>query len=210
MELVLHVLVMICIYATLATSFSLLIGFSGLFAFGHAVFYAIGAYTTAILTIRFHLPFPLPLLCSMIVGAAVGFAVVLPSLRISGIYLIITTLALQVIAIDVLINWPGLTGGPTGLSGVPPIRLFGHALAGPAQFLPLAAVVALLCYGAAAHVGASPFGRALRAMRYALCARMKARQSRWARTSSIWTWLPDTARRPLCVRSISRLRRARS
>ena len=58
MELVLHIGVMICIYAILATSFNLLIGFSGLFAFGHAVFYALGAYITALTALRLHLPFP--------------------------------------------------------------------------------------------------------------------------------------------------------
>ncbi len=165
MDLVAHVLVMICIYAILATSFNLLIGFAGLFAFGHAVFYALGAYVTAILAIRYHLPFPIPLLCAMVVTGLVGLAVALPALRIAGIYLIIATLALQVIAIDVFINWPSLTGGPTGLSGVPPISLFGAQLVSPFQFLPVAAIVALLCYGVARHVGASPFGRALRAMR---------------------------------------------
>src|SRR6185312_1603898 len=124
MELVLHIAVMVCIYVILATSFNLLIGFAGLFAFGHAVFYALGAYTTALTAIRLHLPFPLPLLISMLITGVVGLAVALPALRISGIYLVITTLALQVIAIDVIINWTSLTGGPTGISNVPPVMLF--------------------------------------------------------------------------------------
>src|SRR5580692_9549015 len=165
MELILHIAVMVCIYAVLATSFNLLIGFAGLFAFGHAVFYALGAYTTAIAAMRLHLPFPLPLLISIVITGIVGLAVALPALRISGIYLVITTLALQVIAIDVIINWTSLTGGPTGLSGVPPITLFGKTLSGPALFLPIAAVAAVLCFLIARHIGESPFGRALRAMR---------------------------------------------
>jgi ABC-type branched-subunit amino acid transport system permease subunit/ABC-type branched-subunit amino acid transport system ATPase component len=165
MELILHIAVMVCIYAILATSFNLLIGFAGLFAFGHAVFYALGAYTTAIIAMRLHLPFPLPLLISIVITGIVGLAVALPALRISGIYLVITTLALQVIAIDIIINWTDLTGGPTGLSGVPPITLFGKTLSGPALFLPVAIIAALLCYLVARHIGESPFGRALRAMR---------------------------------------------
>lgn len=165
MELVLHIGVMICLYAILATSFNLLIGFSGLFAFGHATFYALGAYTTAILAQRLHLPFPLPLIASVLVTGGVGLAVALPSLRISGIYLIITTLALQVIAIDVIVNWTSLTGGPSGISGIPPLAIAGYAFTGPARFLPVAAVAALLCFLIARHVGNSPFGRALRAMR---------------------------------------------
>jgi branched-chain amino acid transport system permease protein len=165
MELVLHISVMVCIYVILATSFNLLIGFAGLFAFGHAVFYALGAYATAITAIHFHLPFPIPLIISVIITGLVGLAVALPSMRVSGIYLVITTLALQVITIDVLINWTSLTGGPTGISNVPPIHLFGATLSGAAAFLPLAIVTALLCFLIARHIGNSPFGRALRAMR---------------------------------------------
>ncbi|MFI4983564.1 MAG: branched-chain amino acid ABC transporter permease, partial [Nevskiales bacterium] len=156
---------MVCIYAILATSFNLLLGIAGLFAFGHAVFYALGAYATAITTIRMQLPFPIPMIISVLITGAVGLAVALPSLRISGIYLVITTLALQVIAIDVIINWTSLTGGPTGISGIPAISLFGHRLVGPARFLPVAATAALLCFVISRHIGDSPFGRALRAMR---------------------------------------------
>jgi branched-chain amino acid transport system permease protein len=165
MELLLHIVVMVCIYAILATSFNLLIGFAGLFAFGHAVFYALGAYVTALTALRLHLPFPLPLLLSVLLTGIVGLAVALPSLRIAGIYLIITTLALQVIAIDVIINWTSLTGGPTGISGIPAISLLGTSLSGPVLFMPVAIIVAVLCFLVARHIGNSPFGRALRAMR---------------------------------------------
>jgi ABC-type branched-subunit amino acid transport system permease subunit/ABC-type branched-subunit amino acid transport system ATPase component len=165
MELVWHIAVMVCIYAILATSFNLLLGIAGLFAFGHAVFYALGAYATAIFTLRMGLPFPLPLIAGVLITGAVGLAVALPSLRISGIYLVITTLALQVIAIDAIINWTTLTGGPTGLSGIPPINLFGWTLVGPQAFLPIAILAAALCFLIARHIDDSPFGRAMRAMR---------------------------------------------
>ena len=164
MELVLHIGVMICLYAILAVSFNLLIGFSGLFAFGHATFYALGAYTTAILAQQ-GMPFPLPTIAAVLITGLVGLAVALPSLRISGIYLIITTLALQVIAIDIILNWTSLTGGPSGLSGIPPLRIAGFAASGPARFLPVAALAAVGCFFVARLVGRSPFGRALRAMR---------------------------------------------
>jgi ABC-type branched-subunit amino acid transport system permease subunit/ABC-type branched-subunit amino acid transport system ATPase component len=165
MELVWHIAVMVCIYAILATSFNLLLGIAGLFAFGHAVFYALGAYATAIFTLRLGLPFPLPLIAGVLITGTVGLAVALPSLRISGIYLVITTLALQVIAIDVIINWTALTGGPTGLSGIPPINLFGWTLVGPRAFLPIAIAATALCFLIARHIDYSPFGRAMRAMR---------------------------------------------
>ncbi len=58
MDYLLHILVMVCLYAILASSFNLLIGFAGLFALSHAAFYALGAYAAAITTTSLGLPFP--------------------------------------------------------------------------------------------------------------------------------------------------------
>ena len=69
------------------------------------------------------------------------------------------------IAIDVIINWTSLTGGPSGIAGIPPLSIAGHTFSGPAQFLPIAVIAALLCFLVVRHVGHGPFGRALRAMR---------------------------------------------
>ena len=163
MDIVLHFGVMLCIYVILATSFNLLIGFSGLFAFSHAAFYAIGAYTTAILSPT--LGFPLTLVISFTLAGLVGASLSIPALRISGIYLIIASLAFQSIMLEVIINWTELTGGPSGLAGIPPVRVFGAALSGDAAFLPFAAITALVCFGITWRVANSPFGRALKAMR---------------------------------------------
>ncbi len=163
MDIALHLGVMLCMYAILATSFNLLIGFSGLFAFSHAGFYALGAYATAILAP--HLSFPLTLVLACAFTGLVGVGLAIPTLRISGIYLIIASLAFQSIVLEVIINWNSLTGGPGGIAGIAPIRLFGHALSGDRAFLPFAFVVALICFGIAWRIANSPFGRALKAMR---------------------------------------------
>jgi branched-chain amino acid transport system permease protein len=164
-DYLLHVLVMVCLYVVLATSFNLLIGFAGLFALSHAAFYAIGAYVTAILATSLHLPFPIPLLAAVLFAAAVGILVALPALRVAGEYLVVVTLALQVIVLQVILNWKGLTGGTDGISGVPGLAFFGWRLDGPAKFLPFAAAMAVLCFAAGWRLAHSPFGRALRAMR---------------------------------------------
>jgi branched-chain amino acid transport system permease protein len=163
MDIALHLGVTICLYVILATSFNLLIGFSGLFAFSHAGFYALGAYATAILASS--LGFPLTLVVACVFTGLVGVALAIPTLRISGIYLIIASLAFQSIVLEVIINWGDLTGGPGGIAGIPPIRLFGITLAGDRAFLPFAAVTALICFGIAWRIANSPFGRALKAMR---------------------------------------------
>ena len=72
MEYVLHVLAMFCLYSILATSFNLLVGFSGMFALSHAALYAIGAYTTAIVTTKLGVPFPVDIIASVLMAAVIS------------------------------------------------------------------------------------------------------------------------------------------
>ncbi len=165
MDYITHILVMMSIFIILASSFNLLIGYAGLFALAHAGFFAIGAYTTAILSTRYGLPFPVPLLIGAVLTAAVGALIALPALRTSGHYLVIITLAFQVILLAFLHNVKSLTGGADGITGIGRISIFGYELATAAQFLPLAIAMAALCFWICWRVANSPFGRALRAMR---------------------------------------------
>jgi ABC-type branched-subunit amino acid transport system permease subunit/ABC-type branched-subunit amino acid transport system ATPase component len=165
MDYVLHVLVMVSLYAILASSFNLLIGYAGLFALSHAAFFGVGAYATAILAAKLGIPFPWPLFAGVAVTALLGVVIALPALRIGGDYLVIVTLALQIIVSAILINWTDLTGGTDGIRAIPRVVLFGVSLDTPGKFLPLALAVAAICFAIAWRLGASPFGRALKAMR---------------------------------------------
>jgi ABC-type branched-subunit amino acid transport system permease subunit/ABC-type branched-subunit amino acid transport system ATPase component len=156
---------MVSLYAILASSFNLLIGYAGLFALSHAAFFGVGAYATAILAAKLGVPFPWPLIAGIGVTAILGVVVALPALRIGGDYLVIVTLALQVIVTAVLLNWTDLTGGTDGIRAIPRAVVFGTSLDTPGRFLPLAALVAAACFAVAWRLGASPFGRALKAMR---------------------------------------------
>ena len=165
MEYVSHVLVMVCLYSILATSFNLLIGYGGIFALAHATFYAAGAYVCAILGTKLGIGFPFTILAGAVVTAALGILIAFPAMRVGSHYLVVITLALQAIMVDFLMNTKPLTGGPDGISGIPPVQIFGYVLNNPVRFLPLAAVAAVICILIARRMGASPFGRALRAMR---------------------------------------------
>jgi branched-chain amino acid transport system permease protein len=165
MDYLLYILVLLALYVILATSFNLLIGFGGLFALSHAAFYAFGAYATAILTTRYGLPFPLPMLAGVLFAAAVGALIALPALRIAGVYLVIVSLALQIIVVEVLQNGGSFTGGTDGITGVPPLQIGDIALSSPGRFLPVAVIAAAICFWIAHRVAHSPFGRSLRAMR---------------------------------------------
>lgn len=165
MEYLLYIGVMIALYVILSTSFNLLIGTGGLFALSQAAFYSFGAYSTAILSTRYGLPFPIPMLVGIAVAAIIGVLIALPALRVSGVYLVIVTLALQFIVVSVYNNGGSLTGGTDGIRGIAPIEFAGVQLSTPATFLPLAVLMAALCFWFAWRVVHSPYGRALRAMR---------------------------------------------
>ena len=156
---------MVSLYAILASSFNLLIGYAGLFALSHAAFFGVGAYATAILAAKLGVPCPWPMFAGIAITAALGVVIALPALRIGGDYLVIVTLALQIIVTAVLLNWTDLTGGTDGIRAIPRVELAGVKLDTPGKFLPLALVVAAICFAIAWRLGASPFGRALKAMR---------------------------------------------
>lgn len=165
MDYMTHIAVMACLYVILTSSFNLLIGYAGLFALAHAGFFAVGAYTTAILSVHYGLPFPVPMLVGALLTAGVGAFIAMPALRTSGHYLVIITIAFQVILLAFLLNMKGLTGGADGITGIQRVSIFGMKLATSAEFLPLAFIMAVICFWICWRVANSPFGRALRAMR---------------------------------------------
>jgi branched-chain amino acid transport system permease protein len=97
-----------------AIGLNILVGYCGQLSIGHAGFIAVGAYTTAILTNRLELPFLVGLICAGLVAGFIGLIFGIPSVRVKGFYLAITTIAAQFIIIWV-INHLGLTGGFVGI-----------------------------------------------------------------------------------------------
>ncbi|MDP3039690.1 MAG: branched-chain amino acid ABC transporter permease, partial [Deltaproteobacteria bacterium] len=165
MDYILHILIMIAIYAILGLSFNLILGYTGLIAMCHAAFFAIGAYTSALLGVHFGINFLLGIVAGMIVTGVVSLLVAIPAIRVRDEYLIVTTLAFLMIVYTVLMNWIDLTRGAAGLSGIPRPSLFGYQISTPTAFIPLmfgfAAIVFLACW----RIVHSPFGRVLRAIR---------------------------------------------
>ena len=107
------------IYALLGLSLNIVLGEVGLFDLGHAGFYAIGAYTTAILNTTFGIPILVLLPVSALAAALFAYVVCSPVIHLQGDYLLIVTLGLGEIVRLALINNPfGLTGGPNGVFGI--------------------------------------------------------------------------------------------
>ncbi len=104
------------VYALIALSLNVLVGMAGQISIGHAGFWALGAYASAIAMQTFGVPFILAILIGGAVGAAFGAIVALPALRVSGHYLAIATLAFAILVQQLLFEWESVTGGRQGLS----------------------------------------------------------------------------------------------
>ena len=115
----------ILLYTTLAGSLNVINGYTGQFSIGHAGFFAVGCYTTAILSSNYGWNFWLTLPLAGILTAIIGLLVALPTFRMTGIYLSIVTLGFSEIIRLIALNWTGLTGGPLGIKGIPAPQFLG-------------------------------------------------------------------------------------
>ena len=100
----------------------------GMLAIANAAFMGIGAYTSAILTMNFGLPFPLVLAAGMGAPALIAYVIGKPTLRLSGVYLAMATLAFGEVVRIALLNAESLTGGALGLNGIPQSTQWWHVL----------------------------------------------------------------------------------
>lgn len=132
-----RILILICINIVLALSLNLILGFTGQFTLGHSGFMSIGAYTSAMITIKLNLPFPLALLSGGILAAIIGFLIGIPTLKLKGDYLAITTLGFCQIIVVIIQNIPQI-GGAQGLTGIPGKTNFAWAF-----FIMIASIIVI-------------------------------------------------------------------
>jgi branched-chain amino acid transport system permease protein len=156
-------LTFVLIYAVVGLGLMLLAGFTGQFSIGHAAFLGVGAYTQAVLT-NMGLPFPLALIMSGLLSAAVGVVVGLPALRVKGIYLGIATLSFGFIVEEVFARWESVTGGNAGIHIKAP-DFFGWKIASGEGFYFLCLGIAVLATLGILNLLRSPTGRAFVAIR---------------------------------------------
>ncbi|HEX9810927.1 MAG TPA: high-affinity branched-chain amino acid ABC transporter permease LivM [Burkholderiales bacterium] len=125
---VIDVATTVLIYVMLGWGLNIVVGLAGLLDLGYVAFYAVGAYSYALLAVNFDLSFweclPLAGVFAGFMGVLLGF----PVLRLRGDYLAIVTLGFGEIVRIILINWQTLTGGPNGITGIPRPTFFGAPL----------------------------------------------------------------------------------
>ncbi|TBR28663.1 MAG: branched-chain amino acid ABC transporter permease [Reyranella sp.] len=158
-------LVFTCIYAIAGLGVGLLLGECGIANLGQTVFYGIGAYSSAYVTVSLGGPslggFALGVALSAMLALAVGW----PVLRLTGYFLALATLALGIIANALFYEWDWLTGGDLGIGGIPRLRILGYDLDTPLRFYYLALATMLLCLLLARNMVTSRSGLMLRATR---------------------------------------------
>lgn len=164
MEYILHITILILFYVILSQSLTITAGYSGLISLAHAGFYGIGAYTSAILSVNFGLPFLISLPLAMILSGTLAAFVSFVALRTVDDYFIIITLGIQVVAFSIMNNWMELTNGPLGIPGIPAISILGFEFSSKISFLILTLVLTGIVFYILRNITRSPFGRILIAL----------------------------------------------
>lgn len=147
-----------------AITLNLLIGYGGIFSAAQAGFGAVGGYTFAYLLVDQHFTFWTAALVAIAMTAAVSLLVALPALRLEVLWLVLLTLAVQIVISNIPNNIPAL-GGPNGLLVNQSFHIFGFSLSLPTQVFPVLLIALVVVFAASWRIGESPYGRVLRGIR---------------------------------------------
>ncbi len=153
------------IFSILSVSLNLSMGYTGLFNLGHAAFFAIGAYVSALLVLSLGLSFWIAILAAGLFAALFGFLLSKPTMRLKGDYLALGTLGFAFIVEAVLKNWTEVTRGPLGIPGIPKPELFGFVFSSLESYLLLSIGFLVLTIFVVHRTVNSPFGRVLKSIR---------------------------------------------
>lgn len=161
MEYIYGVLILIGIYTIMASSFNLIIGFGGLVSIAHPIFFALSAYASALATMHLGVPIPIAILIGTLFAALMSVMLSLPSLRVSGDYLLIASIGFQLGFVEVIKNIE-IAGGAGGLTNIASIYTgTGRSIAFAATVLLIAAAVVWFVH----WLTSGEYGRAIQAMR---------------------------------------------
>jgi branched-chain amino acid transport system permease protein len=159
------VAILVGIYVILALGLNVVVGFTGLLNLGFVAFYAIGAYTYALLNTKFGIGFWSALPFSLILTSVAGFLLAIPALRLRGDYLAIVTLGFGEIVRLILNNWDSMTRGPNGISGIAPPEILSISFGKLSHYYYLVLLFVILTLFITRRVYASRIGRAWVAIR---------------------------------------------
>lgn len=165
---VLLILIYTVIYAFMALGQNVITGYGGMLSLCQAGFFAIGSYTTAILTVKAGWNFWPTLIVGALIACLLGIIIGIPTLRLKGDYLAIATLGLGEIIRNVINNWQALTNGPMGIQRIPMVKVFGLTINpynNKIGFLILSLCLLAICFLFLYRFIKTRTGRALEAVR---------------------------------------------
>ena len=160
-----HLTNLILIFALTATGLNLVTGYAGQLSLGHAAFFAIGAYSSALVSMKLGWPFPLALVASAGVATLFGAVLGVPSLRLRGPYLALATAGFSEIIRIIINNWESLTQGSRGIAEIPAPSFLGAAISSEMAWYYLLIGLFLLCTLGINRILRSHLGRAFVAVR---------------------------------------------
>jgi branched-chain amino acid transport system permease protein len=152
------------IFGLLALSVDLLLGHAGLFSLTHASFFAVSAYTVAILQVRYGVPTALAAPAGILAGTVLGLIFGL-SVRTRGVYFILITIALGYVVWGVAVRWSSFTGGDNGVTNVPFPAVGGLGITSHTQYYYVVLAIIMGCAILYSVLARSPFGLGLRGIK---------------------------------------------
>jgi len=160
----LGILNLIAVHAIVVLGLNLFIGYAGQISLGHAAFFGLGAYGSAILTTGFSVPSFAAMILTATGVALTAIVIGLPALRLSGHYLAMATLGFNIVVHNIFVQWDQITGGPSGLPGVPPLAALGLTFQGEARQYYLLWGAAMIALTLSLNLVRSGVGRGLAAL----------------------------------------------
>ncbi|MFA5112071.1 MAG: branched-chain amino acid ABC transporter permease [Desulfobaccales bacterium] len=160
----LGILNLIGLYVIVVLGLNLFIGFAGQISLGHAAFFGLGAYGSAILTTTYQMPAWPAMILTAAAMAGVALVIGVPTLRLTGHYLAMATLGFNYVVDSIFVEWDAVTGGPSGLSGVPPLSIGGLTFDSDLKFHYLVWAFALVALTLCLNLVRSGVGRGLAAL----------------------------------------------
>jgi branched-chain amino acid transport system permease protein len=151
--------------ALVVLGLNLLIGSTGQVSLGHAAFYGMGAYLSAIASTTWQWPISASLAFAMLLVGTTSFLLALPTLKLEGHYLVMATLGFNIIVSILLGHFEGVTGGPSGFPGIPRLHLGSLVLSTDRRFYYFIWTVFLIALALTINLTDSHVGRALKSIR---------------------------------------------
>jgi branched-chain amino acid transport system permease protein len=149
-DYIMNILIMILIWAVVASCWDVIMGFAGIFSFGQVAFYVVGAYASAILSVSLHIPPVFAILLAAIITGFFGVLVGLPCLKLAGPYVALVTFAVHMTLVPFLRGPLGRaigSGGSQGILTIPPVTFFGLTFSSEhlVSFFYLTLILTIIC-----------------------------------------------------------------